>query len=94
MHIYIHIGKAFLAQCFFSGMRGHLGYITNIYIYKCSFLLQTQEHPAKEPEELGAEAKDTGECGRGNKGVWKGAGNQKKHVGRPLIYGGFWPGVF
>ena len=69
-------------------------YIIYIYIQICSFLLQTQEHPPKEPEELGAEAKDTGECGRGNKGVWKGAGNQKKHAGRPLIYGGFWPGVF
>ena len=69
-------------------------YIIYIYIQICSFLLQTQEHPPKEPEELGAEAKDTGECGRGNKGVWKGAGNQKKHAGRPLIYGGFWPGSF
>ena len=63
-------------------------------IRPCSFLLQTQEHPLQEPEELDAEAKDTGECGRGNKGVWKGAGNQKKHAGRPLIYGGFWPGSF
>ena len=98
-HTYIYIythWKSVFGTMFFSGMRGHLGYITNIYIYiyKCSFLLQTQEHPAKEPEELGAEAKDTGECGRGNKGVWKGAGNQKKHAGRPLIYGGFWPGLF
>ena len=32
-YIYIYIGKAFLAQCFFSGMRGYLGYITNRYIY-------------------------------------------------------------
>ena len=63
-------------------------------IRPCSFLLQPQEHPLQEPEELDAEAKDTGECGRGNKGVWKGAGNQKKHAGRPLIYGGFGRGSF
>ena len=95
-YIYTHWKSVFGTMVFFSGMRGYLGYITNIYIYIqiCSFLLRTQEHPAKEPEELGAEAKDTGECGRGNKGVWKGAGNQKKHAGRPLIYGGFWPGSF
>ena len=91
VYIYIDIGKEILAGWVLSGMSWHLG--SQIIYAHALFFCQPRSIHFKSQKSL-TQRPRTPECGRGNKGVWKGAGNQKKHAGRPLIHGGFWPGVF
>ena len=97
-YIYIHIGKAFLAQWFFSGIRGHLGYITYIYIiyiykYALFFSKPRSIHP-KSPKSLAQRPRTPESVAEGTKAFGRVLEIKRNMLVAPLFTVGFGRGSF
>ena len=99
IHIYIYIytlEKRFWHNCFFPGMRGHLGYITKIYIYIYKYVLFFSKprsiHP-KSPKSLAQRPRTPESVAEGTKAFGRVLEIKRNMLVAPLFTVGFGRGL-
>jgi hypothetical protein len=96
IYIYTHWKSVFGTMVFFSGMRGHLGYITNIYIYKYKYVLFFSKprsiHP-KSPKSLAQRPRTPESVAEGTKAFGRVLEIKRNMLVAPLFTVGFGRGL-